>query len=686
MRQKYRFTFILIFFFALVAKASDDKLIDSLELRLNKVTSNIEKIALLENLIYCSYSDPDSCIIYANKELALAIEMNNIGYQINSLNTLGYLHKVKGNYKTALEYLLRSYELSKLLNSQFSDMASQMAVSVAAQEVGDTYYYLFNFDLALKYYNIALNINVENEFKEEIVKSYYNIGCLYFKFKQYQKAVEFLYEASKADKGNKFMKGRINVAIGDIYLDWGKFDQALENFNAAYKIGTKFKDKEVMLHSISKMGYINFETTKYSQAIHDFETSLIFAKEIQDSLAVINSLSLLGECYLKLDSLPKALSLFTESLKLAQEKNIEGKISSNLYYIGLVNFQTKNYHDAIISLNKSLQIAKQINQIDILQKVYNSLFKAYYDLNDFDNALHYHLLYDEIKDSIYNETTHLQVAELQTKYETAVKEQKILNLTHDKNIQALQIQNNVIILYTTILISVLVIVITALLVNAYKKKQSKKALFLRTIDTEEKERKRYSQDLHDGLGPLLSSVNLYILNIMNTVNKDDENLNKLLARANELMETAIDDTKAIANNLTPRIINECGLVKALQLFISKMNSSGATKINFLFNNFEKKLDETLEILLYRTILELVNNTVKHSGASVINIELILNEKNVMLNYDDNGSGFDFNKVISSPSRGLGLTNIINRAKSMNGNCEFDTCPGKGMRVKINFAY
>lgn len=686
MKLSVVFFSLILVLSTLVVLASDDKLIDSLEQRLKREASNEEKIALLENLIYSTYSDPDMCIIYATNELALAKEMNNIGYQINSLNTLGYLHKVKGNYRTALEFLKKSYDLSKLLDAQYSDLSSKMAVSVAAQEVGDTYYYLFDFESALKYYNIALKINVEYDFNEEIVKSYYNIGCLYFKFKQYQKAVEYLYEAAKADKGSQFMKGRINVAIGDIYLDWDKYDQALENYNAAFKIGSKFKDKEVMLHSISKIGHINFKTLKYKQAIQSFETSLVFAKEIQDSLAVINSLSLLGECYLELDSLPEALRLFTESLTLAQQKNIQSKISSNLYFIGRVNFESRNYKEAIIKFNNSLSIALQINQIDIIQKVYDSMFKTYYNLNDFNNALQYHLLYDEIKDSIYNENTHLQVAELQTKYETAVKEQKILNLTHEKNIQALQIQKNGILLYTTILISILVIVITALLVNAYKKKQAKKALFLKTIDTEEKERRRFSQDLHDGLGPLLSSVNLYIFNIMNSVDKEDENLNKLLERVIELVEIAIDDTRAIANNLTPRIINECGLVSALQIFFGKMNSTGATKINFLYNNTEKRLNETLEILLYRTILELVNNAVKHSGATAVNIDLMFREKEIMLSYFDNGKGFDFNKVISNPARGMGLTNIINRVKSINGSCEIDTSPGKGMRVKIHFSY
>ena len=128
------------------------------------------------------------------------------------------------------------------------------------------------------------------------------------------------------------------------------------------------------------------------------------------------------------------------------------------------------------------------------------------------------------------------------------------------------------------MISVLFVIITSLGINTYRKKQTKRKLFLQTIDTEEKERRRYSQDLHDGLGPLLSSVNLYILNVLNLMKEEDVKEIKLLERANELLENAIDDTKSIANNLTPRVISECGLFTALKLFFEKINSSGKIEI------------------------------------------------------------------------------------------------------------
>ena len=87
------------------------------------------------------------------------------------ITCLGYLHKVKGNYNKALEYLLKSYELSKYLESGNSDLSYKLAVSVAAQEVGDTYDYLYDFKSALKFYNISLEINKKYNFKEEMVRN-----------------------------------------------------------------------------------------------------------------------------------------------------------------------------------------------------------------------------------------------------------------------------------------------------------------------------------------------------------------------------------------------------------------------------------------------------------------------------------------------------------------------------------
>ncbi len=675
----------LIFILSGNLTAGNSEQVDSLEKQLFNNTSDAEKINILESLIYLSYSNPDKCIEYAGMELELSKKNNMPESQINSLNCLGYLHKVKGNYNKALEYLLKSYELSKYLESGNSDLSYKLAVSVAAQEVGDTYDYLYDFKSALKFYNISLEINKKYNFKEEMVKSYYNIGCLYHKFKYYQKAVEYLYEALKVDKDNSIMKGRINVATGDIYLDWGMNDDAMENYYYAYNTGKIFNDKEVLLHSISKIGLINFKTDKTDEAINNFEKSLVFAKEVQDSLAVINSLSLLGECYLHNNSLDKAFYYFNESLKLSEEKNIESKISNNLHYIGRLDFEWQNYRESINNLKKSLDIALKIDFIEVMQKDYEFLSEAYLALNDYENAFEYHVLYTNLKDSLFNEVTHEQVTEIQTKYETEKKEQEIKSLIQDKKIQMLEIQKNKTKMYSIVMISVLFVIITSLGINTYRKKQTKRKLFLQTIDTEEKERRRYSQDLHDGLGPLLSSVNLYILNVLNLMKEEDVKEIKLLERANELLENAIDDTKSIANNLTPRVISECGLFTALKLFFEKINSSGKIEIIYTINNEGKKLDETIEIILYRAILELVNNTIKHAGAEIIEININVKEKELSINYKDNGKGFDFEKTISNKKRGLGITNIINRINSIDGSCEFDSKTGKGTSVKINLS-
>lgn len=685
--SKNHFTLLcaLIFILSGNLTAGNSEQIDSLEKQLFNNTSDTEKINILESLIYLSYSNPDKCIEYAGMELELSKKNNILESQINSLNCLGYLHKVKGNYNKALEYLLKSYGLSKFLESENSDLSYKLAVSVAAQEVGDTYDYLYDFKSALKFYNISLEINKKYNFKEEMVKSYYNIGCLYHKFKYYQKAVEYLYEALKVDKDNSIMKGRINVATGDIYLDWGMNDDAMKNYYYAYNTGKIFNDKEVLLHSISKIGLINFKSDKIDEAINNFEKSLVFAKEVQDSLAVINSLSLLGECYLRNNSLDKAFYYFNESLKLSEEKNIESKISNNLHYIGRLDFEWQKYRESINNLEKSLNIALKIGFIEVMQKDYEFLSEAYLALNDYENAFEYHVLYTNLKDSLFNEITHQQVTEIQTKYETEKKEQEIKSLTQDKKIQMLEIQKNKTKMYSIVMISVLVIIITSLGINAYRKKQTKRKLFLQTIDTEEKERRRYSQDLHDGLGPLLSSVNLYILNVLNLMQEEDIKEIKLLERANELLENAIDDTKSIANNLTPRVISECGLFTALKLFFEKINSSGKIEIIYTISNEEKKLDETIEIILYRAILELVNNTIKHAGAEIIEININVKEKELSINYKDNGKGFDFEKTISNKKRGLGITNIINRINSINGSCEFDSKTGKGTSVKINLS-
>ena len=213
--------------------------------------------------------------------------------------------------------------------------------------------------------------------------------------------------------------------------------------------------------------------------------------------------------------------------------------------------------------------------------------------------------------------------------------------------------------------------------NIAQRKEFEKQLLQTIIKTEEKERKRFAADLHDGLSPILSTIKLYA----DLLKKDDfKNTSKeeILKDIENLAELAISTAKEISNNITPSILHDFGLTTALTEFCKYINKTKTIKINLKLSEYENQDNKLIDTVLYQAIKELIKNAIKHSKAKKIILELKNKNNQIILYYKDNGKGFDINNVIAN-NTGLGLKNIMNKIKSIKGNCDFYSDLGKGLR-------
>ncbi len=211
------------------------------------------------------------------------------------------------------------------------------------------------------------------------------------------------------------------------------------------------------------------------------------------------------------------------------------------------------------------------------------------------------------------------------------------------------------------------------------RKQNESKVLSAIINTEEKSRQEFSKELHDGLGPLLSSVKMSISAIDKTkVNQENK---EIIEHTEQNVDEAIIAIKEISNNLSPHILKNFGLMKAIETFISRINAGEEKDILLESNLKEKRFNYNTEIILYRIVCELITNTIKHANASKINIDLFLKKNEIELNYFDNGIGFDHEEA-QIQSTGMGLSNIHSRIKSLNGNIEIYSLPDEGFNLKI----
>jgi len=214
------------------------------------------------------------------------------------------------------------------------------------------------------------------------------------------------------------------------------------------------------------------------------------------------------------------------------------------------------------------------------------------------------------------------------------------------------------------------------------REESEKEVLNTIIRTEEKERRNFAKDLHDDLGPLLSSIKM-LASALSQTKQEAKNKN-IIDTVNLVAGEAITSIKEISNHLSPHILENFGLISALKSFSEKVNVSKNIKIKINSNISDQRLDYNVEVVLYRVVCELINNTIKHASAKNINIELFQENQQLNLHYSDDGKGFNLDEVLAK-TEGRGYANIVSRVRSINGNLKFESQANAGVKVTINLA-
>ena len=204
-----------------------------------------------------------------------------------------------------------------------------------------------------------------------------------------------------------------------------------------------------------------------------------------------------------------------------------------------------------------------------------------------------------------------------------------------------------------------------------------KRILTAVLRTEEKARSRFSKELHDGLGPLLSSAKMSLT----ALSREERNAEQreIIDNTTYVIEEAIRSLREISNNLSPHVLNDFGLSRGVQNFIDKSVAMHDVKIRFTTNLRSERYDTDVEVILYRVICELINNSLKHSGCTAINLSLSQNGPELTLDYSDNGRGFNPQAMMDC---GMGLSNISSRINSLGGSCSITSSKGKGMQAAI----
>ena len=211
------------------------------------------------------------------------------------------------------------------------------------------------------------------------------------------------------------------------------------------------------------------------------------------------------------------------------------------------------------------------------------------------------------------------------------------------------------------------------------KRKNETRVFSAIIRTEENQKQRFAKELHDGLGPLLASVKMAISSVVKT--QDIKKSTQILTNTENLIDESISTVKEISYNLSPHVLNNFGLLKAIKSFINKLQINDLPKIVVNSNITNKRFSYNIETVVYRVICELITNTLIHANAQNIYLDILIDTNTLNIKYLDDGKGFDFTDN-ANEQHGLGLINIESRIKSVHGSCQIYSKPGEGFNISI----
>lgn len=211
--------------------------------------------------------------------------------------------------------------------------------------------------------------------------------------------------------------------------------------------------------------------------------------------------------------------------------------------------------------------------------------------------------------------------------------------------------------------------------------QQRMDLVRRVVGTQEEERKRISRELHDQLGQLLTAMRLQLESLTRDTEPNNVQRNALeLMKRTEQLEAEID---FLAWELRPSMLDDLGLEATVKGYTREWSEHAGIQVRFHAEGFaDRRLASLLETNLYRIVQEALNNVVKHSQATEVEIVLESRADNAVLIIEDNGRGFNVSAEKDSADRGIGLTSIRERAALMKGAVDIESTEGKGTAIFV----
>ncbi len=645
----YLLSILLIVVFSVANVFSQNPVADSLLKSLPFEKNDSLRIVMLRDIGY-SYeqTNADKSSVYYLQAMASAKKINNNYQYLAALMDYGRLHVIIGKYDSAIAIL-------QSMLSQTNPQTGYKLKGGALANLGNIYLHQSMYGEAQNYYLKAINLFEKNNDEQRLVKVYGNIS--------------------------------------GVFCDLKQLDNAILYAQKMLAIATKNNDKENKVTALNNLSNAYDRLNDYEKVDSLLNKALPVAIELDNPFYLFNIYFNLGTNYIELKNYDEAIVQIEKAVTLGRTLSNKEELGLPLSQLGRVYSIKNNFVKAVPFLKEAEQILTGSKRRYDLRELYLVIAETEKKMGNDDEAYDYLFKYAELKDTIYNEATSAKIAELEINYQTAKKEKDILQLQQQAKNKADSIQKTKTIAYILLGSLLTLLLISFLSYRTYKQKQQLQQQQIKQLENEklllatesilkgqEDERSRLAQDLHDGLGGMLSGVKLTLSAMKGNIILPEES-GRLFTKAFEQLDSSIGEMRRVAHNMMPEALVNLGLQQALMDYCDGINAANGLNINCEFHGLENRLKNTTEIIVYRIVQELLNNIIKHAYAGNVLVQVIKNEKELNITVEDNGIGF--NKEESFIKKGAGLKNIQSRVDYLKGELDIKSIPGKGTSVHIN---
>lgn len=526
------------------------------------------------------------------------------------------------------------------------------------------------FSKAILYWQKADSIVSANQLDSLRVKLLMYKGLVYEASGLNSEGLKYYFEAKKItglSSDNSF-SAEMDYYIALAFSNINEFDKSREYARLAIAEDLVKKDSTSIIKSLLLIAdsFLDIDSAEYyldmANTVSQRETTNLYR------VALLSNLALL---YKSTGRTSQAKTLYLEGIKIGTANGFLENLSTLYNNYAYLLMDEMKYDSAGYCLSKAMTIAKDLKNNELEANISDSYSDLYAKTGNFEKSLEFYKQSVKLKDEYRARQQAEESLFLSTVFETEKKQQEIER-------QKARIYRT-----NAILFALIALFATAVAVIIYMRQravannarmaaleQNKKLDIANAmIEGQDSERKRLAMDLHDGIMPMIGSLQLLVDNNFEK--------NRFYPAVKSSIKEIGSDIRELSHRMLPSQLESKGLVASLENYIHLLSQSQPANIQ-IHTDLADRLAAHYEMNIYFLFYEMINNAVKHSGATEITVQLLDDNDVLNLSVEDNGKGFDTEKDYS----GIGLKNIRQRVNYLGGTMAIDSVPGQGTAFLI----